>query len=126
MGSLLKDVITFLMESIEKFTSKFVWMTLLKTYHHQINSLCVKHKVNTLFAFGSVLLETFNNESDIDLLVNFEPIDIAKYADNYYDLKFSLQNLLKRKIDLIEEKAISNPYFLKAINNNKKLIYGTN
>ena len=101
-------------------------MNLLKTYHNEINSLCASHKVNTLFAFGSVLLETFSSESDIDLLVNFEPIDIAKYADNYYDFKFSLQNLLKRKIDLIEEQAISNPYFLKSINNQKKLIYGTN
>ena len=101
-------------------------MNFLKTYHSEINLLCASHKVNKLFAFGSVLLETFNNESDIDLLVNFEPIDIAKYADNYYDFKFSLQNLLKRKIDLIEEQAIHNPYFLKAINNKKELIYGTN
>ena len=61
--------------------------------------------------FGSVLTEKFNNDSDIDLVVNFEPIDVSLYADNYYDFKFSLQDILNRPVDLLEEKAIKNPYF---------------
>ena len=77
-----------------------------------------------MYAFGSVLTTKFNSESDIDLIVEFQPLDVLDYADNYYDLKFSLESILKRQIDLLEEKAIKNPYFRKTINQNKQLIYG--
>ena len=86
--------------------------------------MCKNHKVSTLFAFDSVLTPEFNKNSDIDLIVDFEPIDVIDYADNYFDLKFSLENLLKRPIDLLEQKAIKNPYFLDTINQRKQLIYG--
>jgi predicted nucleotidyltransferase len=51
-------------------------------------------------------------------------MDISKYADNYYDLKFSLEDIFKKPVDLLEEKAIKNPYFLEAVNKNRRLIYG--
>ena len=66
----------------------------------------------------------FNNDSDIDLLVDFKPMDISKYAEIYYNLKFGLQNLLNRPIDLLEQKAIKNPFFLQQLNKEKKLVYG--
>ena len=61
---------------------------------------------------------------DIDLIVDFDPIDVANYADNYFDLKFSLQDILHRSVDLLEEKALKNPYFRQAISQNRKLVYG--
>jgi predicted nucleotidyltransferase len=91
---------------------------------NNINRLCSKHKVKTLFAFGSVLTNHFNKNSDIDFIVDFEPIDIAQYADNYYDLKFSLENIFRKPVDLLEEKAIKNPYFKQAVNQQRQLIYG--
>ncbi|MEI9810450.1 MAG: nucleotidyltransferase domain-containing protein [Bacteroidota bacterium] len=66
----------------------------------------------------------FDQDSDIDLIVNFEPIDVSLYADNYFDFKFSLQTVLNRPIDLLEEKAIKNPYFRQSINRQRQLIYG--
>ena len=89
-----------------------------------INRLCSNHKVKQLYAFGSVLTNNFNNESDVDLIVDFDPIDISLYADNYFDLKFSLQKILNRPIDLLEEKAIRNPYFRQNLNQQRRLIYG--
>ena len=89
-----------------------------------IKKLCKTHSVKSLYVFGSVLTEKFNTESDIDLIVEFQLIDVLDYADNYYDLKFSLETILKREIDLLEEKAIKNPYFRQTINQNKQLIYG--
>ena len=71
-----------------------------------------------------MLTERFNNESDIDFVVDFEPIDLFLYADNYYDLKFSLRDILKRPVDLLEDRAIKNPYLRQAINQKKLLIYG--
>lgn len=96
----------------------------LQKYSTDINKLCSLHKVKSLYAFGSVLSGRFGNNSDIDLIVDFEPVDIDLYADNYYDLKFSLQDILQRKIDLLEAKAIKNPFFLKTINKQRQLLYG--
>lgn len=89
-----------------------------------ISSLCSIYKVKHLYAFGSAVTDKFNSESDIDFLVDFYPLNSIDYADNYYDLKFALESMLNRKIDLLEEKALKNPYFLKAIENSKQLIYG--
>ncbi|MCZ8168540.1 MAG: nucleotidyltransferase family protein [Flavobacterium sp.] len=89
-----------------------------------IKLLCKTHNVKRLYAFGSILTDQFNEESDIDLIVDFNDIELLDYADNYFDLKFSLEDSLKRPIDLIEEKAIKNPYFKRAIEKNKQLIYG--
>lgn len=99
-------------------------MNPIESHNADITKLCKMHKVKSLYAFGSVLTEKFNTESDIDLIVEFQPLDVLDYADNYYDLKFSLETILKREIDLLEEKAIKNPYFRKTINQNKQLIYG--
>jgi predicted nucleotidyltransferase len=57
-------------------------------------------------------------------MVDFDNIDLAKYVDNYYNLKFGLQKLFERQVDLIEHKAIKNPFFLQQINQQKRLVYG--
>jgi predicted nucleotidyltransferase len=99
-------------------------MTVLDKHIKDIHQLCSNHKVKELYAFGSVLSDRFDQDSDIDLLENFEPIDVSLYADNYFDFKFSLQKVLNRPIDLLEEKAIKNPYFRQSINRQRQLIYG--
>lgn len=90
----------------------------------RIRELCSKHKVKTLYAFGSVLNKQFTLQSDIDFIVDFEPVDTKQYADNYYDLKFSLEEILSRRVDLLEEKAIKNPYFRQSVNEQRQLLYG--
>ena len=99
-------------------------MNFITNHINAINGLCKTHKVKTLYAFGSVLTSKFNSESDIDLIVDFEKLDVLEYGDNYYSLKFALENTLNRNIDLLEEIAIKNPYFRKDIEANKVLIYG--
>ncbi len=99
-------------------------MNFLINYNDEIFRLCKEHKVKTLYAFGSVLTEKFNNQSDIDFVVDFSNISVEDYADNYFDLKFSLQDTLKREIDLLEEKAIKNPYFREVVSQQKQLVYG--
>jgi hypothetical protein len=89
-----------------------------------IRDLCTKHKVSKLFVFGSVLSRKFKKNSDIDLLVDFRDVDLYDYADNYFDLKESLENLFKRDVDLLEDKAIKNPYLRQSIDDSKQLIYG--
>ena len=96
----------------------------LQKYQAAIVKLCKAHKVKSLYAFGSVLSDQFNAESDIDLIVDFASMDVEDYADNYFDFKFSLQELFKRPIDLLEEKAIKNPYFRASVNQKRRLVYG--
>jgi uncharacterized protein len=98
-------------------------MNLIDQYAEEIKKLCFQHRVKKLYAFGSVVNGLFNRESDIDLIVDFKPIELNQYADNYFELKFALEDTLKRKIDLLEEKTISNPYFKKAVEGHRQLIY---
>jgi predicted nucleotidyltransferase len=90
----------------------------------KIKTLCSKHKVASLFVFGSALTENFKRSSDIDLLVDFSGVELYDYADNYFDLKSSLEKLFKRQVDLLEDKAVKNPYLRKSIDSTKILIYG--
>ncbi|WP_411274025.1 nucleotidyltransferase family protein [Daejeonella sp.] len=99
-------------------------MNLSERHTSLITKLCESHKVKSLYAFGSVLTNKFNAQSDIDLIVDFEPLDVLEYADNYFHLKFALQDALKRPVDLLEDRAIKNPYFRTTINQQRQLIYG--
>ncbi len=98
-------------------------MNRFETYTADIIKLCETHKVKSLYAFGSILTDSFTKESDIDLIVDFSNIEVEDYADNYFDFKFSLQDILKRPIDLLEEKAIRNPYFRLSVNQQRQLVY---
>ena len=89
-----------------------------------IKKLCEEYKVRTFSAFGSVTRDDFGNDSDIDFVVDFNENDPFKYTDLYFQLKEKLENLLKRQIDLIEERAIKNKYFKKELDETKILIYG--
>lgn len=99
-------------------------MKRIQIHENLIAQLCKKHNVEKLYVFGSILTKSFNENSDIDFIVKFNNLELSKYADNYFDFKFSLEDLLKREVDLLEEKSIKNPYFLEVINQQKQLIYG--
>ncbi|MFZ1256175.1 MAG: nucleotidyltransferase domain-containing protein [Saprospiraceae bacterium] len=99
-------------------------MKKINTHIDQINKLCVSNKVKALFAFGSVTTAKFNVDSDIDLVVDIDERDPIIYSDYYFNLKLQLENLFKRNIDLLEQKAIKNPYLKKEIDQTKVLIYG--
>jgi predicted nucleotidyltransferase len=98
-------------------------MNQLEKYTPDIIQLCKTHKVKKLYAFGSVLTDKFNEKSDVDLLVDFTNMVVEDYAGNYFDFKFLLQDLVKRPIDLLEEKALKNPYFKESVNKQRQLIY---
>jgi|LakMenEpi03Aug12_release.lakeMendotaPanAssembly.Ray.scaffolds.fasta_scaffold12877_16 predicted nucleotidyltransferase len=97
----------------------------LAQYISTIQSLCSKHNVKNLYAFGSVTKGTFTPDSDIDLIVDFDESESPKsYADNYFDLKFSLEDLLHREVDLLEAKELKNPFLKDQIVLERALIYG--
>lgn len=86
-------------------------MKLIELNLQRIIDLCKKHKVKSLAVFGSILTDRFNENSDVDLLVDFEPIDHATfdYVSNYFDFRDALEHLFNRTVDLIEYGSNLNP-----------------
>jgi len=99
-------------------------MKVISDHIGQIKNLCAQHSVRSLFAFGSVTNDSFNADSDIDLLVDIEAQDPFDYTDHYFELKFELEQILQREIDLLEQKAIRNPFLKQEIDRTKVLVYG--
>ena len=101
-------------------------MKLIDINLQRIISLCKIYKVKSLSVFGSILTDRFNDDSDVDLLVDFEPIDQDKidYVENSFGRRDALESLFNRKVDLIEEKGLRNKYFIANVNRTKQLIYG--
>jgi len=99
-------------------------MNLLNRYQDDIQQLCIKYNVNQLYAFGSVLTADFKDSSDIDLIVNFDNLNIDDYTKNDYSLKFSLEAIFNRRVDLLEENALKNPCLKRSIEKQRQLVYG--
>ena len=98
-------------------------MSIIEQNIDKLIELCLDHRVNELYIFGSVLKDKFNDSSDIDFLVQFGQVDIPDYFDNYMDFKEKLELLLNRPVDLIENQAIRNPIFRKIVDRDKILVY---
>jgi predicted nucleotidyltransferase len=99
-------------------------MKVISEHIDQIIQLCEINQVRSLFAFGSIITDKFNSESDIDLVVEIDENDPISYSDKYFNLKFQLEELLKRQIDLLEQKAIRNRFLKSEIDQTKVQIYG--
>ena len=98
---------------------------IIKNQLNAIKELCKQYKVKSLYSFGSVNTSTFNEKSDIDFLIDFEPdISIEDYTDNFFSLREKFSNLFKRDIDLVTRRSLSNPFFIQDVEQSKLLIYG--
>jgi predicted nucleotidyltransferase len=98
-------------------------MELLEKYGKELNEACATHHVDELYVFGSILTDKFNSTSDIDFIVSISSTDPIEYAEHYFDLKFELEKIFERKIDLLEQKAIRNKTFENLLNQKKRLVY---
>jgi len=99
-------------------------MKVIDQHINQIVLLCEINKVRALFAFGSVTTEKFRADSDIDLIVDIDDNDPISYSEKYFNVKFQLEEILKRQIDLLEQKAIRNKFLKSEIERTKVQIYG--
>ncbi|MBI4082594.1 MAG: nucleotidyltransferase family protein [Candidatus Lambdaproteobacteria bacterium] len=66
--------------------------------HEQIAAFCRKHQVRRLSLFGSVLRDDFGPESDVDVLVEFQPG--ARVGLRFFAMERELSQLLGRRVDL--------------------------
>jgi hypothetical protein len=90
----------------------------------EIAELCRRHHVRRLSVFGSATRDDFDPAtSDVDLLVEFDTDSIDRYARNFFSLEESMVSLFDRKVDLITEGVIKNPYRLRSIEEDKDELY---
>jgi predicted nucleotidyltransferase len=87
-------------------------------------TLCQTHKVRYLYVFGSSTTDKFNNDtSDIDLLVEIDDPDPIERGEKLLSLWDSFEIFFHRKVDLLTDSSIRNPYLRKSIDSTKILIY---
>ena len=96
---------------------------LIQSRLDDLKRACRAHHVRRLELFGSAATDDFNSASDLDFLVEFEPLEPVAHAQAYFDLLFAIEDMFGRKVDLVEVKAVSNPYFLGAIEPQRTVLY---
>jgi predicted nucleotidyltransferase len=98
-------------------------MELINKHRKALEKACSTFEVDELYVFGSILSDKFNSESDIDFIVSIISNDPIEYAEHYFELKFELERIFNKKVDLLEQKAIKNKTFEAMVNNQKILVY---
>jgi predicted nucleotidyltransferase len=98
-------------------------LNLIQNNKQELHRLCEKYDIQTMYVFGSATTSDFNEASDIDILISFKEIPFDKYTDNYFELHEKLEELFNRKVDLLTERSLSNPYFIQSVEKTKQLLY---
>jgi predicted nucleotidyltransferase len=88
----------------------------------KIKEFCQRWKIAELALFGSVLKDNFRPDSDVDVLVSFEP-DGGITFDNRVEMLDKLAAIFGREVDLVEKDAIKNPFRRYDILTTKEVVY---
>ena len=92
----------------------------------ELEQLCVRYHVRRLDLFGSAVTGRYTpEESDLDFVVEFQPLPAGEYADTYFGLLEALERLFGHPVDLIIGSAIKNPYFLQSVEKTRTAVYET-
>ncbi len=90
----------------------------------ELERLCRRYRVRRLELFGSAARGRERpGESDLDFLVEFQPLVPGAYADTYFGLLEALKQLFGWPVDLVVASAIRNPYFRESVERTKALVY---
>ncbi len=98
-------------------------MIKIEQFRQSIKTICRELSLQRLEVVGSAARDDFKGDSDVDVLVSFRG-DERLFA-RYFDLKERLEELFERPVDVIEERAIKNPYFRRMIEKDRITLYGT-
>jgi len=96
---------------------------LIEKNKDRLHELCKKYDIKTIYLFGSATIDEFKDSSDFDILISFQDIPYDKYTDNYFELHEELEKLFNRKVDLVTERSLSNPFFKESVEESKQLLY---
>ncbi len=89
-----------------------------------VAGLCRRFQVRRLYLFGSAAQGQFRVESsDLDFLVMLDESRPAEYTENYFGLAEELELLFGRRVDLVTERSVRNPYFRQVLEATRQLVY---
>ena len=92
--------------------------------NEEIASACLQFGIKKLFVFGSALRDDFRpGESDINLLVEFGPIEITRLFHAYLDAREAFRKIFQSDVDLVMHDAVKNRIFSREISCTKRLVY---
>lgn len=98
--------------------------SVVKSKRNQIERLCREYQVKQLDVFGSGAAGTFDDEkSDLDFLVEFSPCSASEHYERFFGLVEALEQLLGRRVDLVEIHALRNPHFIQDVTANRQQVY---
>ena len=90
----------------------------------KLAEVCRRFGVRRLEVFGSAVREDFDPaKSDFDFIVSFADKTPGTYADRYFDFAAAIEKLLGRRIDLLTERSIRNPYFRREVEAARQIVY---
>ena len=93
--------------------------------NEEITATCLRYGIKKLFVFGSALRDDFRpGESDIDLLVEFGPLEVTQLFHAYLDAREAFRKIFQADVDLVMQDAVKNKIILKEIDRTKRLLYG--
>jgi len=97
----------------------------LQQHEAQLAELCQRFGVERLFVFGSAASGKFKESaSDLDFLVHLaDRRPTGEYADRYLGLAEGLECLFGRRVDLVTDESIRNPYFRREVEATRRLVY---
>ena len=91
----------------------------------ELNNIFNHHQVKSVHLFGSALTDSFNESSDVDLLVDMgNESDPVKKGESMWSLYYDLRKLLKREVDIVTKDSLVNKYFIEELNSTSIAIYG--
>jgi predicted nucleotidyltransferase len=91
----------------------------------EIAAACQHYGIERLFVFGSALRDDFQlGESDIDLLVEFGPLEITRRFHIFLGAREAFRNIFQADVDLAMQGAVKNKIIASEIDRTKKLVYG--
>lgn len=88
----------------------------------QIEVFCAKWKIKEFSLFGSVLRADFQPDSDVDVLVSFEPGAPWSMWD-LVEVQLELSAILGRQVDLVEKEGLRNPFRRHGILKTCRVLY---
>lgn len=99
-------------------------LAVLHTHTAALATLCQRHHVHTLSVFGSALRDDFDaDRSDLDFLVEFQPLAPVAQSRAYFGLLEDLEQLFGRTVDLLDRSALRNPYLRTGIEQTQETLY---
>jgi predicted nucleotidyltransferase len=88
-----------------------------------VHELCRRLQVARLDIFGSAATGRLREDSDLDLVVVFQPTPSMSPADQYFGLLAALEDLFGREVDLLTERSLRNPYFAESVRRTRQPLY---